>query len=334
MKEPIVYTKNLIKNYGQGDSISKVLRGADINVYEGEFVIVFGPSGSGKSTLLNIISGLESPTEGQVVIDGQELTALSENEKARFHQSKLGMVFQAYNLIPSLTVMQNITLPLVFAQTSKAERENRAYELLKEFELEKLANRLPMEISGGQAQRVGIMRALVNRPPIIIADEPTGNLDSTATKKVMDLFSSLNERYRNTLIVVTHDSSLFPYADRIIFILDGQVIKETIRNRKEARPQQKEIIYDRVLKKESNKKKRKMLDVLAILLSRGHLASFDETELERTVELLVQRVDRKIDNEDLFQLLDKPINEGGAGLYQPTARHLADNFGNLLKFND
>lgn len=336
MKDPIISTKELVKNYGQGDSISRALRGLSIDIYPGEFVIVFGPSGSGKSTLLNIVSGLEEPTSGKVTIDSQDISSLDDNEKARFHREKIGMVFQAYNLIPSLTVKQNITLPLVFSRVEKDERDRRAKELLKDFGLDTLLDRLPTEISGGQAQRVGIMRALVNKPPIIIADEPTGNLDSEAAKKVMDLLTDLNENYQNTLIIVTHDSSLFNYADRIIFVLDGKVVKETTRERTrsvktEKKPKVREIIFDLVVKKETDAKRRKVLDILAVLLTRSHLESFDERELKKTVDYILERMSGKMTQKQLYQALDKPLDDGGAGLYEPTAKLLTEGVESIIK---
>jgi putative ABC transport system ATP-binding protein len=331
MNQPIISIRNLVKNFGQGDNLTRVLRGLDINIYSGEFVIIFGPSGSGKSTLLNIINGLETPTSGDVIIDGQNLTTLSDAQKAEFHRDKIGMVFQAYNLISSLTVLQNITLPLVFAKVEKRQRVARANELLRSFGLEKLANRLPSEISGGQMQRVGIMRALVNHQPIIVADEPTGNLDSVATKVVMELFTDLNRQYQNTLIVVTHDSSLFAYADRIIHILDGQVVKETVRQKSTTKSKLQSTSFDNFVAEETNKNRRRYLDILAMVLSRNQLASFDEIELSRTLDLIDRRLKQQISSSQFYELLDKPVKQGGAGLYQPTTKYLSESLDNILK---
>lgn len=323
MKKPIVQVKNLVKIYGQGLGRVEALRGMEIEVYPQEFVIIFGPSGSGKSTLLNIISGLEEPTKGEVWVDGEDLTRLTPYQRAVFHRDKVGMVFQAYNLISSLTVMQNITLPLVFAKVPKRIREKRAKELLDEFGLSSLASRLPTEISGGQMQRVGIIRALINRPPLIIADEPTGNLDSVATHQVMKIFRQLNERYQTTVIVVTHDSSLFSYADRIVFILDGKRVKERVYHPRRKR-KLKRIPFDRLLAQEKNRQKRKIWQLLPIFLSRSQLASLEEEELKRTVTLLERRIRKEITQKELFERLDRPLKAGGAGLYRATAQHLSE----------
>lgn len=187
---PIIDVKNIIKKFGQGDNEVIALRGLSLKIYGTEFVIIFGPSGSGKSTLLNILAGLDGPTKGGITIDGENPYTMNDVDHAKFHRRKIGMVFQAYNLIPTLTVRQNITMPLAFDKVSKAERIKKADEILKRFELYEMRNRLPTEISGGQQQRIGIIRSLVTNPPIIIADEPTGNLDSITSEKVMRLLKN------------------------------------------------------------------------------------------------------------------------------------------------
>lgn len=328
--QPIIETKNLIKNYGSGAGLNKVLRGVDMKVMDGEFVIVFGPSGSGKSTLLNIIAGLEQPTSGTITIDKQDIGSLKSDERAKFHREKVGMVFQAYNLIPSLTVMQNITLPLIFSKMPKSEREDRAVALLKKFELSQLAKRLPVEASGGQMQRVGIIRALITEPPIIIADEPTGNLDSVATKIVMELFAELNDEFHNTLLVVTHDASLAKFGDRIIHVLDGKVIKENPR-KKIRREQEHLSPYETLVKTERNEVRRHMLDLLALMLSQPQLMSFSDDEIKGIINLMIQRYKNRISAKEMCSALDQPVQKGGIGLYAPTAEHLTEHFDQILK---
>ncbi len=325
----IIETKNVTKNYGSGTSLNRVLRGVDMKVMSGEFVIVFGPSGSGKSTLLNILSGLEQPTSGSIVIDNQDIATLKSDERALFHREKVGMVFQAYNLIPSLTVMQNITLPLIFSKIPKSEREDRAIVLLKKFKLEQLAKRLPVEASGGQMQRVGIIRALITEPPIIIADEPTGNLDSVATKTVMEEFAALNDEFHNTLLVVTHDPSLAKYADRIIHVLDGKVIKENPR--KKVRAEVEELSpYELLVKSETNAVRKHMLDLLALMLSQPQLMSFSSDEIKGIMNLMIQRYKNRIDSKEMKKALDQPVHDGGIGLYEPTADHITEHFDQIL----
>lgn len=334
MNNSILEIKGLQKTYGQGASATKVLRGIDLHIEAGEFVIIFGPSGAGKSTLLNIINGLEIPTSGTVIINGQDLNHFSEHERAHFHQVTVGMVFQAYNLIPYLSVLNNITLPLFFGKVSAAERVRRGLQLLKEFDLELLAHRLPTEISGGQAQRVGIMRALISNPPIIVADEPTGNLDSLASKNVMDLFAKLNKERQNTLIVVTHDSSLFHYADRIIHVLDGNIVKEVVRAKPGAQKIEAKNLFQITLEKTEDKNKKHLLKVLDIFLSKPQLDLFEQEEIDLTIDLLNKRKQGKLSEIELFKALDKPKCDGGVGLYRPTAKHLAENFEQILELVD
>lgn len=328
--QTIIETKSLVKNYGSGAALNKVLRGVDMKVMSGEFVIVFGPSGSGKSTLLNIIAGLEEPTSGTITIDNQDISSLQSDERALFHREKVGMVFQAYNLIPSLTVMQNITLPLIFSKIPKTEREDRAVSLLKKFKLEQLARRLPVEASGGQMQRVGIIRALITEPPIIIADEPTGNLDSVSTKTVMEQFAELNDEFHNTLLVVTHDPSLAKYGDRIIHVLDGKVIKENPRTK--IRKEQDQLSpYETLIKSEQNELRKHMLDLLSLMLSQPQLMSFSDDEIKGIVNTMILRYKDKINGKEMSAMLDKSVQEGGVGLYTPTAEHVTEHFDQILK---
>ncbi|MCA9391721.1 ABC transporter ATP-binding protein [candidate division WWE3 bacterium] len=228
MDEQIIAVDHITKQFGAENTRVTAIDDMTLKVFKGEFVIVFGPSGSGKSTLLNIVAGLDNVTNGTVKIDGVELSTLSSDEKAKFHREKIGIVFQAYNLVPTFTVEQNISLPLVFAGVKPDERVSRAQKLLKDFNLATLEKRLPAEVSGGQQQRVGIMRALVTNPPILIADEPTGNLDSVTSKEVMELFRDLNQRLGVTVLVVTHDPTQFQWADRVVHVLDGKIIKQTV----------------------------------------------------------------------------------------------------------
>jgi len=229
----ILEAKNLEKTYDIGTPAeTKALRGINLSITLGEIVVVFGPSGSGKSTLMNILAGLDEPTSGQLIIDGMDMAKITEKERVQYHQFKVGMVFQSYNLVPSFTVMQNVTMPSRLAGFKKKDYLERGADLLRQFDLEQLAERLPEQCSGGQQQRVGIMRALINRPSFIIADEPTGNLDSINAKHTMKLFLELNSETNTTMIIVTHDSSLFAIADRVVHVLDGTVQKQTILTNK------------------------------------------------------------------------------------------------------
>lgn len=330
MYKPIIEIKNLTKDFGQGSSLTHVLRGINLIINQGEFAIIFGPSGSGKSTLLNIINGLETFTTGEVVINSQSVGTLSDENKSIFHQKEIGMVFQAYNLISSLSVVENITLPLVFSKVEDQSRINIAKKYLSDFELSHIANHYPSEISGGQAQRVGIIRALINDPPIIIADEPTGNLDSIAAKKVMELFLDLNKKYKKTLVVVTHDQSLFRYADRIIHVLDGKVIKENIRHSNEKHETQNSLIIN-MIKESTSVKDKRLLHILNMSLTIQQQQGLSKKEIKQITKLMDNRIKKKMSSQEFYEHLDKPSNKGGLGLYEPTARHIAENFENILK---
>jgi len=225
----VIKVENLEKIYDPGTPReTKALRGVSFEISQSEIVVLFGQSGSGKSTTLNILAGLDKPTGGKAIVDGKDLARQTDQERVEYHQFKVGMVFQSYNLIDTMTVMHNITMPARLAGFKRSQYTERGYDLLRQFDLEELADRRPSEVSGGQQQRVGIMRAFINRPALIIADEPTGNLDSINSNLIMRLFRELNEKTGTTMVVVTHDPSIFSIADRIIHVLDGTVEKQTI----------------------------------------------------------------------------------------------------------
>ncbi|MBC7110342.1 MAG: ABC transporter ATP-binding protein [Archaeoglobi archaeon] len=204
----------------------RALDGITMGVSEGEFLAIMGPSGSGKSTLLNLIGCLDRPTKGKVIINGTEISDLSDRELTRLRRDVIGFIFQQYNLIPTLTALENIELPMIFRGVEKEERKKRAMELLATMGLERLAYRKPNEMSGGQQQRVAIARALANRPKILLGDEPTGNLDSKTEREIMELLRRLNDEERLTVILVTHNQSLSEYADRVVKIRDGKVVND------------------------------------------------------------------------------------------------------------
>ncbi|MEM0202601.1 MAG: ABC transporter ATP-binding protein [Archaeoglobaceae archaeon] len=199
------------------------LNGVTMKIESGEFVAIMGPSGSGKSTLLHLIGCLDKPTKGEVVINGIQTSKLSDNELTKLRRDAIGFIFQQYNLVPTLTAMENVELPMIFKGVSKEERRKRALELLRQVGIEEIANRKPNEISGGQQQRVAIARAMANDPKILLCDEPTGNLDSKTGRQVMEIIKRMNEEKNVTVVLVTHDLSLADYADRIVRIRDGRV---------------------------------------------------------------------------------------------------------------
>ncbi len=224
----ILYTENLSKHYGKGESLVRALDNVDLEINEGEFVAIIGKSGSGKSTLLHMIGGFDIPTSGKVYIDNKNIFTLKEEELAVFRRRKIGFIFQSYNLIPSLNVWENVVLPI--GLDGREVDESFIKELLKSLGLENKHDVLPNTLSGGQQQRVAIARALATRPAIILADEPTGNLDSKTSDEVMSILKSMSKKYSQTLVMITHDDSIAQMADRVIFIEDGRVSKVGDKN--------------------------------------------------------------------------------------------------------
>lgn len=228
------YTVEMIdvhKIYTVGDVKVHALRGINLRVKRGEFIAIMGPSGSGKSTLLNLLGALDKPTSGKVIIDGVDISTLDNDQLARLRNEKIGFVFQSYNLINRSKVIRNIELPAIVKGVPKDQRIKRALELLKALGLEGLHNRRPKYLSGGQQQRVAIARALINNPQIILADEPTGNLDSVSGREVMKYLRKMNEEFGTTVIVVTHDREVGEMADKILHIKDGKITGEEIIRR-------------------------------------------------------------------------------------------------------
>ena len=220
----ILKVKNLCKNYGKGNTLVKALDNISFSVEKGEFVAIVGASGSGKSTLLHLLGGVDHPTSGEIIIDGENINKLNENNLAIFRRRQVGLIYQFYNLIPILNVEENITLPILL----DGRTPDKAYlkELIDILGLKNRINHLPNELSGGQQQRVSIGRALMNRPALLLADEPTGNLDSKASHDIMELLKMSNEKYKQTIIMITHDYNLALNANRIITIDDGKIISD------------------------------------------------------------------------------------------------------------
>jgi putative ABC transport system ATP-binding protein len=218
----VIRTYDLWKTYVMGDQVINAVSGVDIEIHRGEYVAIMGPSGSGKSTLMNLIGCLDSPTRGEYYINGRLVSEMTDDELARIRNKEIGFVFQTFNLLPRATSLHNVELPLVYNGTPAAERTERAKKALTQVDLQQRMSHKPNELSGGQRQRVAIARALVNNPSILLADEPTGNLDSTTGNEIMALFERLHQQ-GNTIIVVTHESDIAMHAHRIIHVRDGKV---------------------------------------------------------------------------------------------------------------
>jgi len=222
MKQTAIELKHVAKHYEMGHSLVKALDGVNVKINKGNFVAIVGPSGSGKSTMMNMVGALDLPTKGNVCLDGQNIAHYSESDLAQLRGRKIGFVFQTFNLIPTLTARENIGLPLMFQKVSGDLKSERIDEILKNVKLTHRADHLPSELSGGERQRVAIGRALANNPDIILADEPTGNLDSKTGLEIMNLFKEMNKKGK-TIILVTHDLNLVKYASKVLKIRDGRL---------------------------------------------------------------------------------------------------------------
>lgn len=223
--EPAIQVKNLYKIFRVGNEKVRALNGVDLTIYKGEFCAIVGTSGSGKSTMLNMLAGLEKPTKGEVIVAGEHLEKMNENQLVKFRREHVGFIFQSFNLLGTMNAIENVALPLTFRGVDKKIREAKAVEMLKLVGLPKHMKHRPNEMSGGQQQRVGVARALVLDPEIIFADEPTGNLDSKTSAEVLGLMRKVVTEKNQTMVMVTHDNHLAGFADRIFHIIDGKIVK-------------------------------------------------------------------------------------------------------------
>lgn len=222
MANPLINIKNLTRDFFLGTEIINVLKGIDLKINKGEYVALMGPSGSGKSTLMNLLGCLDTPTSGSYILNGKDVSQMHDDDLAEIRNKEIGFVFQTFNLLPRTTALDNVALPMIYAGYSKSDRNQRATEVLNQVNLSDRMDHQPNQLSGGQRQRVAIARALVNSPSIILADEPTGNLDSTTSNEIMEVLEQIH-RAGNTIILVTHEEDIARHAHRIIRLMDGQV---------------------------------------------------------------------------------------------------------------
>lgn len=342
--EPLIKIENLSLVYDKGKpNETKALADINAEIYPSEFIIFFGPSGCGKSTLLYVIAAMQKPTSGRVLVDGQPISQMEESEITKYRQHSIGMVFQQYNLIPSLDVIDNVSIPQTFRGVPRAERIGKAQKLLDRFGIGAFSKRLTTELSGGQQQRVSIARSLINDTPIILADEPTGNLDSKSSQNVLDILQELNEKDKKAVILVTHDPNQLQYAHRVFHMKDGKLIRQTINPQ---RPQRIDSQTREKLTKSFSGVSSAIVDILSVYpeLTESRLKSkaivnylmseLDTTQIDRLERLVEDRILGKISKDDFHASLDHPMEEGGAGLNYQSSKKIGDSIETLLAETD
>ncbi|MDD5626268.1 MAG: ABC transporter ATP-binding protein [Patescibacteria group bacterium] len=320
--EPIIEVENLTVVYNLGKTNEfTALANNSLSIYKGEYIIIFGPSGCGKSTLLYSMAGLQKPTNGKIKVANRILSELSPKELVKFHQDVTGMIFQAYYLIPSLSVLDNVCLSLIFKNIKVKERSQRAKELLKQFGIEQCTYRLPLSLSGGQQQRVAIVRALMTDPPIIFADEPVGNLDSKSAEVTMELLDELNKKYNKTIILVTHDPSYLSKADRIFHMRDGRIERVAVNESgKKIAPMSKESPVSDILSSLAQRYPTSSeIELKSKALVNWLVTVLDEPRIARIEEIIKKRIKGEYTQDTLHENLNLSFEKGGAGLYAQRA---------------
>lgn len=321
MSNPLVKLENINYYYNRGKpSEVHALKGINLEIERGGYAAFFGPSGCGKTTLTYIIGGIETENvdEGHVLINGRDLRGLTKKELAVYRQIGVGIIFQQFNLLPSLTVLDNVALPMAFLGVSVDRRKKEAMKLLDRFGMTKYADRFPSELSGGQQQRVSIARALANNPPLIIADEPLGNLDSENANKALEFLKELNEQDGRTIIMVTHESWSLRDAKTIFYLKDGEVLRtEEPDKKKGAQKSLSNYLYKGLFPEVTQQTL--MARSLSYMLMRG----FSSAEIKRFELFLARRLAGDIDTQTFIDFLDSPWKDGGVGLWKQRARKIA-----------
>lgn len=343
--EPLIKIENVSLIYDRGKpNETKALADINAEIYPSEYIVFFGPSGCGKSTLLYVIAAMHTPTTGSVTVDGRMISKMGDKGITDYRQNSIGMVFQQYNLIASLSVIDNVSVPQIFKGVKPKDREPKAQILLDRFGIGAFSHRLPSELSGGQQQRVSIARSLINNTPIILADEPTGNLDSKSAQNVTDILQELNEKDKKAIILVTHDPNQLQYAHRVFHMKDGKIVRQTINPQ---RPQRVDTqTKEKITKTLSGGISSALVDVLSVYpeLTESRLKSkavvnyllseLDTQQIDRLERLVEDRILGKINKEDFNAALDDPIEKGGAGLNFQSAKKIDASVEALLAETD
>lgn len=327
MAKPLITCRDLAITYNVGKSNEyKALQQINTDIYEGEYIILFGSSGCGKSTLMYAIQGSLPPAEGSLLIRGDDIYSYPPQERVYFQRYIMGIIFQSFNLIGSLTVLDNVALPMIFCDANKATRERRAQALLDRFGVGQVSHKLPSMLSGGQQQRVSVARSMVNDPQILLADEPTGNLDSISTQQVMDKIDEINTFDLRTIIMVSHNAAHLSYAHRVYYLKDGFIVREVVNpQRKQIKPVKQGETIVTELEQLARMFPYDSVDTLRVKSLTNFLTqqyTFDQlNRLEKAVHLLI---DGKIHKKLFIDALVKKFDEGGVGMDRATAHSMAD----------
>lgn len=332
LKEKLVEMEKINLTYNRGKANAfQALYDANVTIKKGEFVVILGPSGCGKSSLLNIIAGLEEPDSGTVRINDVDILKMKTAERISFHRSKIGMVFQSYNLITTLSVLDNVALPQIFINVRKSERERKVMMLLERFGIKEQWKKIPGELSGGQQQRIGIARSIVNDPFLILADEPVGNLDSASANNVMQILGELNKKEGRTVVLVSHNPENAEWGTHIIHMRDGRIIKEEwkdatgLSREVESKEEEEKSVFDKVMEKFRglNEKQISLLmePLKANLIAEYFFNPYEKSQMKIIEESIRLKMSGVYSEQALFEQLDRPIEKGGAGLDQRIAKN-------------
>ena len=326
MAKPLIVCRDLTITYNKGKSNEfKALQHVNTDIYEGEYIILFGPSGCGKSTLMYAIQGSLPPGDGTLLIRGDEIYSYPPEERVYFQRHVMGIIFQSFNLIGSLSVLDNVALPMIFCDSNKAIRERRAQQLLDRFGVGHVSHKIPSMLSGGQQQRVSVARSMVNDPQILLADEPTGNLDSISTQQVMDKIDEINTFDQRTIIMVSHNAAHLSYAHRVYYLKDGFIVREVVNpQRKQIKPVMEGETIVTELEQLARLFPYDSVDTLRVKSLTNFLTqeySFDQlVRIEKAIQLLIKG---KIHKKLFVDALVKRYDEGGVGIDRKTAEHMA-----------
>jgi putative ABC transport system ATP-binding protein len=320
----IIKIENVNLWYDKGKPIEvHALKDINISIERGDYAAFFGPSGCGKTSMLYAISGIDRFQEGKVLINDRDISGLTNQELAIFRQTGIGIVFQQFNLVPSLSVLKNVALPMLFVGVSSKKAEEEARKLIERLGLEKYTDRYPYELSGGQQQRVGIARALANNPPIIIADEPLGNLDSVSAKIVLEFLKELNEKDGRTVIMVTHEAWSLRDVKSIFYMKDGAVTSIEKSEKGSVATSLSKKLYEQLsIKSETSDGGSSEEKISARVLANFLLRGYSMDEIRRFESFVNDRFDNKIDNKEFRKLINKPFKEGGVGLWKKKAERV------------